>query len=46
MPTLVASSNGFSWGDAFVGAAAVFAAAIILVAGLTAVRRHEHQLGV
>jgi hypothetical protein len=45
--TTVASTNdGFNWGDAFVGAAATFGMAIVLVAAFTAVRRREHALGV
>jgi hypothetical protein len=40
------SSDGVSWGDAFAGAGAVFATAIVLVAGFAAMRRREHPLGV
>jgi hypothetical protein len=43
---LVASSSGFDWGDAFIGAAATFATLIVLVAGFTAMRRREQPLGV
>jgi hypothetical protein len=45
-PVLASTSGDFNWGDAFAGAAAVFATAIILVVGFTAMRRREHPLGV
>jgi hypothetical protein len=45
-PVLASSSDDFSWGDAFAGAGAVVAAAIILVAGFTAMRRRAHPVGV
>ena len=45
-PVVASSSDGISWGDALAGAAAVFATAIILVAGFTAIRRREHPVGV
>ena len=43
---LAPSSDGVSWGDAFAGAGAVFATAIVLAAGFAAMRRREHPLGV
>ena len=45
-PALASTSNDFSWGNAFAGAAAVFATAIILVVGFTAMRRREHPVSV
>jgi hypothetical protein len=45
-PTLVVPSDGFNWGAAFVGAAATFGTAIILVLAFTAARRREQPLGV
>ena len=45
-PAVASSSDGVSWGDAFAGAGAVFATAIVLVAGFAAMRRREHPLGV
>ena len=43
---LTSTSSDFSWGDAFAGAGAVFATAIILVVGFSAMRRREHPVGV
>jgi hypothetical protein len=43
---VASSSDGISWGDAFAGAGAVFATAIVLVAGFAAMRRREHPVGV
>lgn len=43
---VVSTSDGFNWGDAFVGAAATFGTAIVLVAAFTAIRRREQPLGV
>jgi ABC-type dipeptide/oligopeptide/nickel transport system permease component len=45
-PVLASTSSNFSWGDAFAGAGAVFATAIILVVGFMAIRRREHAVGV
>jgi hypothetical protein len=50
-PAVVASSgtsasSSFDWGDAFVGAAAIFATAIVLAASFTAIKRREQPLGV
>ena len=45
-PVLASTSSDFSWGDAFAGAGAVFATAIILVVGFTAMRRREHPVSV
>jgi hypothetical protein len=45
-PVVASSSDGISWGDALAGAAAVFATAIVLVAGFTAIRKREHPVGV
>jgi uncharacterized iron-regulated membrane protein len=43
--SLAASSNdGFSWGNAFVGAAAVAAITIILMGGYVITRRRQHAL--
>src|SRR5436190_22298286 len=43
---LVASSSGFAWGDAFIGAGAAIATAIVLVAGFVVITRREQPLGV
>ena len=43
---LVASSSGFAWGDAFIGAGAAIATAIVLVAGFVVIMRREQPLGV
>jgi hypothetical protein len=43
---LVASSSSFNWGDAFVGAAATLATALVLVVGFTAIKRREQPLGI
>lgn len=40
---VASSSNGFSWGNAFVGAAVVVATAIILMAGYTVTRRRHDR---
>jgi hypothetical protein len=45
-PTVASSSDGISWGDAFAGAGAVVATAIVLLAGFTVIRRREHPVGV
>ena len=42
VPVLVTSSDGFSWGDAFVGAAAALAAAVVLAFAAISVRRTRH----
>jgi hypothetical protein len=44
-PVLVASSGGFSWGDAFVGAAATFATGLVVLFAIATTRRRQ-PLGV
>jgi hypothetical protein len=45
-PAVVSTSNGFDWGDAFVGAAATFGTVIVLIAAFTGLRRRTQPLGV
>jgi hypothetical protein len=42
VPLLVTSNDGFNWGDAFVGAAAALATAIVLGFAALSVRRTRH----
>jgi hypothetical protein len=42
---VAASSGGFSWDNAFVGAAGVAAIAVILMGGYAITRRRQHALG-
>jgi hypothetical protein len=44
-PVLVASSGGFSWGDAFVGAAATLATGLVVLFAIATTRRRQ-PLGV
>jgi hypothetical protein len=44
-PVLVASSGGFSWGDAFVGAAATLATGLVVLFAFATTRRRQ-PLGV
>jgi hypothetical protein len=43
-PLLVTASDGFNWGDAFVGAAATLATAIVLAFAALSVRRTRHPV--
>jgi hypothetical protein len=45
-PTVASSSDGISWGDAFAGAGAVVATAIVLLAGFMVLRRRGHPVSV